>query len=79
MYGTYKIPKQRIPLTQKTKKWREECVDAYINLSKFGLSERRGRLKTLYEYYNGNIDEADYKYVLQPYGKSRKKLPVKTT
>tara|TARA_B100001057_G_scaffold450_1_gene441 strand:+ start:887 stop:3100 length:2214 start_codon:yes stop_codon:yes gene_type:complete len=77
MYGTYKIPKQRIPLTQKTKKWREECVDAYINLSKFGLSERRGRLKTLYEYYNGNIDEADYKYVLQPYGKTRKNFPSK--
>ena len=77
MYGTHQIPKQRIPLTQKTKKWREECVDAFINLSKFGLSERRSRLKSLYEYYNGNIHEDDYKYVLKPYGKSRSNFPSK--
>ena len=77
MYGTHQIPKQRIPLTQKTKKWREECVDAFINLSKFGLSERRSRLKSLYEYYNGNIHDDDYKYVLKPYGKSRSNFPSK--
>ena len=77
MYGTHQIPKQRIPLTQKTKKWREECVDAFINLSKFGLSERRSRLKSLYEYYNGNIHDDDYKYVLKPYGKTRSNFPSK--
>tara|TARA_Y100000401_G_scaffold101106_1_gene90446 strand:+ start:325 stop:2544 length:2220 start_codon:yes stop_codon:yes gene_type:complete len=77
MYGAHQIPKQRIPLSKKNKKWREECVDAFINISKFGLSERRSRLKSLYEYYNGTIDENDYKYVLKPYGKTRANFPSK--
>lgn len=77
MYGSHKIPQQRLPITQKTEKWREECVDAFINLSKFGLSERRNYLKTLYDYYNGEIDEQDYKYVLKPYGRTRENFPSK--
>ena len=77
MYGSHKIPQQRLPLTKKTKKWREECIDAFINLSKFGLSERRNYLKSLYDYYNGEIDAQDYKYVLKPYGKSRENFPSK--
>tara|TARA_R110001632_G_scaffold208185_1_gene332511 strand:- start:644 stop:2857 length:2214 start_codon:yes stop_codon:yes gene_type:complete len=77
MYGSHKIPQQRLPLTKKTKKWREECIDAFINISKFGLSERRNYLKSLYDYYNGEIDEQDYKYVLKPYGKSRENFPSK--
>jgi len=77
MYGTAKIPQQRLPLSKKTKKWREECVDAFLNLSKFGLSERRNSIKSLYDYYNGEIDETDYRYVLKPYGKSRNNFPSK--
>ena len=77
MYGSHKIPQQRLPLNKKTQKWREECVDAFINLSKFGLSERRSYLKTLYDYYNGEIDEQDYKYVLKPYGRTRENFPSK--
>lgn len=77
MYGQARIPKQRIPYSQKTKKWREECVEAYINLSKFGVSERRSYLKSLYDYYNGVIDEQDYRYVLKPYGKTRNNFPSK--
>jgi hypothetical protein len=77
MYGSHKIPQQRLPLSRKTKKWREECIDAFIDISKFGLSERRNYLKTLYDYYNGQIDEQDYKYVLKPYGKTRENFPSK--
>ena len=77
MYGQAHIPKQRIPLTQKDDKWRKDCVDAFINLSKFGISERRSYLKSLYDYYNGVIDEEDYNYVLKPYGKTRKNFPSK--
>jgi hypothetical protein len=78
MYGeTQNIPRQRIPLSKKNKKWREDCVEAYINLSKFGVSERRSYLKSLYDYYNGVIDEQDYKYVLKPYGKTRSNFPSK--
>ena len=77
MYGQAHIPKQRIPLNQKDDKWRKDCVDAFINLSKFGISERRSYLKSLYDYYNGVIDEEDYNYVLKPYGKTRKNFPSK--
>ena len=75
MFGQASIPKQRIPLSQKTEKWGKECVDAFIDLSKFGLSERRSYLKSMYDYYNGVIDEEDYNYVLKPYGKTRSHFP----
>jgi len=77
MFGQASIPKQRIPLSQKTEKWGKECVDAFIDLSKFGLSERRSYLKSMYDYYNGVIDEEDYNYVLKPYGKTRSHFPSK--
>lgn len=77
MFGQATIPKQRIPLSQKDEKWREDCVNAFINLSKFGISERRSYLKSLYDYYNGVIDEEDYNYVLKPYGKTRSHFPTK--
>ena len=75
--GSNKIPQQKLALSKKTKKWRESCVEAYIDLSTAGYSERRDWLKTLYDYYNGVIDEADYRYVLKPYGKSRSNFPSK--
>jgi len=76
--GYDKIPRQKLPLSKKTKKWKEACVEAYIDLSNSGRSSgstRKESLQSLYEYYNGVIDEADYKYVLKPYGKSRSNFP----
>ena len=76
--GYDKIPRQKLPMSKKTKKWRESCVEAYIDLSNSGRSSgsnRKESLQQLYEYYNGVIDEADYKYVLKPYGKSRSNFP----
>ena len=75
--GSNKIPQQKLSLKKKNKKWREACVEAYIDLSTAGYSERRDWLKTLYDYYNGVIDEADYRYVLKPYGKTRDNFPSK--
>jgi hypothetical protein len=77
MFGQATIPKQRIPFSQKDDKWKEDCVNAFINLSKFGISERRSYLKSLYDYYNGVIDEEDYNYVLKPYGKTRSHFPTR--
>ena len=77
MYGDAKIPQQRLPLTKKTQKWREESVDAFINLSKFGINERKTRLRSLYDYYNGEIANEDYSYVIKPYGKTRENFPSK--
>ena len=77
MYEYHKLPQQRLPLSQKTKKWREDCVDAFLDMSKFGLSERRNSLKILYDFYNGEIDDANYNHVLRPYGKTRENFPSK--
>jgi hypothetical protein len=75
--GYDKIPRQKLPLRQKTKDWREKCVEAFIDLSNAGIghANRKDDIKILYDYYNGVIDEADYNYVLKPYGKSRKNFP----
>ena len=76
--GYENIPRQQLSSRKKTKEWREACVEAYIELSNAGGSSGNAHnddLKRLYDYYNGVIDEADYRYVLQPYGKSRKNFP----
>lgn len=75
--GYDKIPRQKLSITKKNKKWGEECVEAFIDLSSSGSSHSKQKddLKILYDYYNGVIDEADYNYVLKPYGKSRKNFP----
>ena len=75
--GGDKIPQQKLPLSKKNKKWRESCVEAYIELSQYGVNERKDDLKRLYDYYNGVIYEDDYRYVTQPYGKSRTNFPSK--
>ena len=75
--GSNKIPQQKLAFSKKTKKWREACVEAYIDLSTAGYNEKRDWLKSLYDYYNGVIDEADYRYVLKPYGKTRDNFPSK--
>ena len=75
--GYDKIPRQKLSINKKNKKWGEECVEAFIDLSNSGQthSKQKNDLKILYDYYNGVIDEADYNYVLKPYGKARKNFP----
>ena len=34
--GGEKIPQQKLPLSKKNKKWREACVEAFIDLSNQG-------------------------------------------
>ena len=77
--GYDKIPRQKLSLRKKDKKWRESCVEAFIDLSNqgTGYSTNKDNLKRLYDYYNGTIDEDDYKHVLKPYGKSRSNFPSK--
>ena len=64
--GSNKIPQQKLPLSKKTKKWREECVDGYIDLSAntSSLSSRRDEITRLYDFYNGVIDDNDYSQLL---------------
>jgi hypothetical protein len=75
--GYEQIPRQKLPIKKKGDKWRRSCVDAYIDLSNqgTGYTSSREDLRRYYDYYNGIIDEGDYRYVLQPYGKTRKNFP----
>tara|TARA_R110000765_G_scaffold44490_1_gene92205 strand:+ start:16241 stop:18535 length:2295 start_codon:yes stop_codon:yes gene_type:complete len=75
--GYDNIPRQKLSIKKKDKKWREGCVEAFINLSDqgTGYTSHKDDLKRLYDYYNGTIDEGDYTHVLKPYGKSRKNFP----
>ena len=75
--GYDKIPRQKLSIAKKNKKWGEQCVEAFIDLSNSGSSHshKKNELKILYDYYNGVIDESDYNYVLKPYGKARKNFP----
>ena len=66
--GSNKIPQQKLALSKKTKKWREACVEAYIDLSTAGYSERGDWLKSLYDFYYGVIDDTVYRYVHKPLG-----------
>ncbi len=76
--GNTEIPKQKQSISKKNDTWRKSCVDAYINLSNIsGYGNRRSKLQTLYDYYNGHVEEEDYQYVTKPYGKSRANFPSK--
>jgi len=72
------IPVQSLPLSEKTKEWRELSVEAYIQNANFklGANSYRQWLLKLYDYYNGKIHPNDYSYVLQPYGKKRENFPA---
>ena len=79
MYSAnHSIPKQKLADSKKTETWKKECVEAYIGLSNTnGYGNRRSKLQQLYDYYNGHVEEEDYKYVTKPYGKSRSNFPSK--
>ena len=49
--GYDKIPRQKLPIKQKTKKWREACVEAFIDLSNqgTGYASHKDSLRRLYD------------------------------
>ena len=82
--GTYKeLPRQKLSIKKKNKAWREDCVKSYISISNVGHSGsgtsngRKDDLLRLYDFYNGEIMDQDYDYVLKPYGKTRSSFPSK--
>lgn len=60
------IPRQKLKSTKKTKQWRQDCVEGYINQSTF-LQNSKSDLLRYYEAYNGSLNEKDYNYVTNPY------------
>lgn len=75
----FQIPKQKIPRSRKTKEWAKECIRAFINRSSFSTSTKH-TIQTYYEAYNGNLREADYNYVTNPYNSeawAKKNFPAR--
>jgi len=73
------IPKQKIARSRKSKDWAQDCIRAFINRSSFSTSTKH-TLQTYYEAYNGNLREADYNYVTNPYNSeawAKKNFPAR--
>jgi len=60
------FPAQQLPLSQKTKEWKENCVDGIIGRGN-SFAEERDRMRTDYDLYNGIFNESDLKYVTNPF------------
>ena len=63
---TSSFPTQKLSIKEKSKKWREGCVDGVIG-REGGLALERDKMKTAYDLYNGIFNEEDLKYVTNPY------------
>lgn len=64
------FPVQKIPLSQKDKKWRESSVNAIIGKSgtgRIGTYTRKEKMAIAYELYNSNFDKKDLKYITDPF------------
>lgn len=73
------FPKQKLPKSQKTDKWGEECIDAalaYTNI--YDTSRRSPRFRKLrnYNLYNGKFDKEDLAYVCNPLGMEDYEFPA---
>jgi hypothetical protein len=67
------IPRQKLKRSKKTKQWRKECVEGFINQSSFMQNSKTDLLK-YYEVYNGELAESDYNYVTNPYNSQAGKM-----
>ena len=71
IYQNYDFPNQRIPNSQKDKKWAAECCDWLISQA-IGLRDNE-ELINKYQVLNGNIPDEYYKKILNPYNSTDKK------
>lgn len=72
-----RIPRQALPINEKTQSWRQDCVEAYIGRAgmSFPRTTKYDEMLKAYRMYNGEIDPEDYSYVEKPYGKERSNMP----
>ena len=74
------LPKQKIAKSKKGKKWGKACIDelekvTYSDMSYNGRSSRY-RKQINYDLYNGQLDQKDFEYVVNPYGFSKNEFPA---
>lgn len=65
------FPAQKVPMSKKTKEWKENCVNYIIGhsaSSRNGNSRsREEEMQTYYDLYNSIYNEKDLKYVTNPF------------
>lgn len=61
------LPRQKVPLSRKTKAWREECVKALIEAGDINNTGIEKEILRLYSAYNGKIDTNDYAHFTNPF------------
>lgn len=64
------FPIQKLPLREKTKAWKEACVDGIVgreDSNNYGGKGRKETMMTCYGLYNSEYDENDLKYVTDPF------------
>ena len=70
LYNT-SFPQQKLPLSKKTKKWQEDCVNYIIgegNVISGGQDlTYHGELQTYYDLYNSIFNEEDFKRITNPF------------
>lgn len=78
--GSYTMPPQKLPMSKKGKKWREQCVNAVANRGAFGYDGSgrapREQKQINYNLVNSIFDEKDYSYILSPYNIPTDKIKV---
>jgi len=78
---TTQLPRQRIPRSEKDQEWKENTIDAIIDLCRFEppfrREDERDAMRKAYLYYNGSIVDEDYTHVTEPYGNKRENFPAK--
>lgn len=66
-----RFPQQKLPLSKKTEKWQQDCVNYIIgegNITSGAQSNTRfGELQTYYDLYNSIFDEKDFKKITNPF------------
>lgn len=72
MNNINQMPIQKLPMSKKTKAWKEACVDYVIGRSMGGSRNgnnrtRREEMQTYYDLYNSIYNEKDLKYVTNPF------------
>lgn len=72
MNNINQMPIQKLPMSKKTKAWKQACVDYVIGRSMGGSRNgnnrtRREEMQTYYDLYNSIYNEKDLKYVTNPF------------
>lgn len=64
------LPIQKLPMSKKTKDWKEANVDYIIGRSEADGSMRKDEMQKYYDLYNSIYDEKDLKYVTNPFNQN---------